>query len=312
MTSAARIASISLVIFGVMFMNTPLLALDKQAGRDDPGSLSDEELLVLSGQSIAAGEYDTALLLVEEGLRREGERRINYLHLRYNIYNALNDDASLLGAAIDLAGFYSESPKKARDVARISLRLNDPENALEWLGRTVDRGFLDYSDLAYDRVYDPIRSTARFQKLLSVVAERIGLNEPARSITGTTLTGRQISLSELAGKVVLVDFWALYCSPCLVEINNFLEFYPQLSKLDFEILSINLDEDQTAVERFIEKKEITWPVIFSGEAWEDQNRVRYDLKNIPSTWLVDRNGILRASGLAADDLKKAIEELLQE
>lgn len=138
------------------------------------------------------------------------------------------------------------------------------------------------------------------------------MNQPAKEITGRDLDGKAISLTDLEGNVVLVDFWSLYCAPCLEEIENFLEYYPELSEGSFEILSVNLDHDIEKVKKFVEEEQIPWPVLYSGDGWEDENRVKYGLQNIPSYWLIDRQGVLRQVGLEKQQLKSAIDEIVGE
>ena len=119
---------------------------------------------------------------MEIGLKRNDDRRVNLLHLRYAIFQRQHNDKALVAAAIDLAQYYTDSPKKTRDVTHIYLRLNDIENALKWLGVTVNRGFQDYSDLDKNPIYDPLRTSQEFRDLTTQVKNRIALNQQAKEI----------------------------------------------------------------------------------------------------------------------------------
>ncbi len=274
-------------------------------------ALDTEALLMKGVEHLEAENFEDALKLVDIGLKRNDDRRVNLLHLKYAIFQRQHNDKALVAAAIDLAHYYTDSPKKTRDVAHIYLRLNEPKNALEWLRVTVNRGFQDYSDLDKNPIYDPLRTSQEFRDLTTLVRNRIGLNQQAKEISGTSLTGESIKLSDYRGKVVLVDFWASYCLPCMVEIDNFLGYYPELSRGSFEILSINLDDDVGKVKKLVETKQISWPVLYSGDGWDDSNRVNYNLENIPSYWLVDKKGVLRHVGLEGNDLEEAVRTLLR-
>lgn len=127
----------------------------------------------------------------------------------------------------------------------------------------------------------------------------------------TALDGRQVDLSQMKGKVALVDFWATWCGPCVGEIPHVKEAYEQFHSKGFEVVGISFDSDQQALQRFVEREKLPWPQYFDGQAWKNKFGIQYGIAAIPAMWLVDKKGNLRETN-ARDDLKGKVEKLLME
>ena len=91
---------------------------------------------------------------------------------------------------------------------------------------------------------------------------RLSLPGHPMQISGTLLDGKPFDQKSLAGKVVLVDFWATWCGPCVAEIPNVLEQYEKYHAQGFEVVGISLDQDREALEKFVEERKIPWPILF--------------------------------------------------
>jgi thiol-disulfide isomerase/thioredoxin len=124
----------------------------------------------------------------------------------------------------------------------------------------------------------------------------------------TALDGREVDLAKLKGKVVLIDFWATWCMPCLMEIPNMMAAYERLHAKGFEIVSISLDEDKETVTRFIASKKIPWLQCYDRDY---QFAARYGVGPIPAMWLVDKKGNLREFN-GRFMLAEKVEKLLAE
>jgi thiol-disulfide isomerase/thioredoxin len=127
----------------------------------------------------------------------------------------------------------------------------------------------------------------------------------------TALDGREVDLSKLKGKVVLVEFWSTTCGPCIAEMPTVKAVYEKLHERGFEVVAISLDDKETALRRFIKEKELPWPQHFDGKGWENRFAVRYGIFSIPTTWLVDKRGNLRDIN-ARFDLERRVNALLGE
>ena len=108
----------------------------------------------------------------------------------------------------------------------------------------------------------------------------------------TAVDGRKVDLAELRGKVVLVDFWATWCPPCVEDVPGLVETYEKFKDKGFEIVVISLDSDKGALEKFTTENKMTWPQFFDGQGWDNELAKRYKIQSVPTMWLLDREGKL--------------------
>jgi thiol-disulfide isomerase/thioredoxin len=125
----------------------------------------------------------------------------------------------------------------------------------------------------------------------------------------TAVDGREVDLAKLKGKVVLVDFWATWCGPCVGEIPHVKEAYEKFHKLGFEIVGISLDKDKGTLQSFVQAKEMPWPQYFDGQGWQNKFAQSFGIDSIPAMWLLDRNGAVSDTN-AREDLAGKVEHLL--
>jgi peroxiredoxin len=160
-------------------------------------------------------------------------------------------------------------------------------------------------ELGGDSTPEPARQMA--QKAL-VNLERIG--SPV-DFNFTALDGRRVKLADLRGKVVLVDFWATTCVPCVREMPDLKQLYEKHHTIGLEIVGISLDSDKTALTRFIEKEKIPWPQFYDPAGATNRFAVQYGVSGIPVMWLLDKHGVLRQLD-ARDNQEAKVEALLKE
>ena len=123
-----------------------------------------------------------------------------------------------------------------------------------------------------------------------------------------TPEGKILSLSSLKGKIVLIDFWASWCSPCRRENPHIVELYKKYKGKDFEIFGVSLDENIAAWKNAIEKDGITWPQVSDLKRWESQVVKDFHIEAIPYSILIDREGKIIVKGLRNDELEIRIME----
>lgn len=124
------------------------------------------------------------------------------------------------------------------------------------------------------------------------------------------LAGKPLSVANYKGKVVLIDFWATWCGPCVGELPNVLKTYQNYHGKGFEIIGISLDQDKTKLKSFIADKNITWQQFFDGKGWENELAVKYGVNSIPATYLLDGEGKIIGKDLRGPSLDEAVNKAL--
>ena len=127
----------------------------------------------------------------------------------------------------------------------------------------------------------------------------------------TAVDGSEVDVSKLRGKVVLIDFWATWCGPCIAELPNVLKAYEELHPQGFEIIGISLDQDKSKLEAFVKERGMSWPQYFDGKGWENDLSTRYGIRSIPAMWLVNKKGMVVSTN-AREGLAAEVKKLLAE
>jgi peroxiredoxin len=127
----------------------------------------------------------------------------------------------------------------------------------------------------------------------------VQVGDEAPNFTLRDLAGNVISLSQLRGKVVLLNFWATWCGPCRVEMPAMEQLYRTLPRGEFEILAVSTDPQGAAVTRpFQREMGLTFPILHDSEY---RVGLTYGARSIPITFMVDRRGIVRQKIFGARD-----------
>jgi thiol-disulfide isomerase/thioredoxin len=149
------------------------------------------------------------------------------------------------------------------------------------------------------------------QAMIARNAETAKLKSAPLDLKFTALDGAEVDLAKMRGKVVLIDFWATWCGPCVKEIPNVVEAYEELHPKGFEVIGISLDQDKAKLEAFIKEKGMAWPQYFDGKGWQNEISSRFGIQSIPAMWLVDKKGMLVSTNARAN-LEDEVEKLLAE
>ena len=208
-----------------------------------------------------------------------------------------------------------------------------PGDAWLHMGLAYDKlGRHDEADIAYQQLVDhpeygsrPFAKTAK--RILALDKEsrngeipsnrfQMGspdklLGKPAIDFQVKDVNGADLSLEKYRGKIVLLDFWAVWCAPCRAETPHLKSAYEEFKNREFEIIGISLDHEKSELLAYIEEQEIAWPQ-YLNEAGENDVAQKYKVMAIPQTFLIDHEGVIRKANLRGHALEPAIAELLQE
>jgi thiol-disulfide isomerase/thioredoxin len=129
-------------------------------------------------------------------------------------------------------------------------------------------------------------------------------------ITGITLDGRKVSLSDYKGKVVLVDFWATWCGPCMKEMPNVYENYVKYHSSGFEVLAISLDRDMADLQKFMLEKNPPWVVLADEHPSNPPSMAsKYGVRAIPTMLLIGRDGRVLDANCRGERLAVKLAEI---
>lgn len=122
--------------------------------------------------------------------------------------------------------------------------------------------------------------------------------------------GKPLSVANYKGKVVMIDFWATWCPPCRGEVPNVVATYQKYHDKGFDIIGVSLDSDKQKLLDFTQQHNMTWRQYFDGQGWDNKLAVKYGIRSIPMTYLLDGNGKIIGKNLRGQELTDAVATAL--
>lgn len=204
--------------------------------------------------------------------------------------------------------------EKTDDVAQILLMkamlfaqvLDDDEKAKPLLEQ-VKR---DYPDTKPGKNVDQILENMSKQAEAKKIRRSLKEGTKFPDFEEKDLDGKALSIANYKGKVVLVDFWATWCGPCVGELPNVLKAYEANHAKGFEIIGISLDQDEKKLRDFIKDRKMPWQQFFDGKGWGNKLAAKYGVNSIPATYLLDGEGKIIGKDLRGDALSEAVTKAL--
>ena len=136
--------------------------------------------------------------------------------------------------------------------------------------------------------------------------------QTAADLTLPDLNGKMVSLSELKGKVVLIDFWASWCGPCIHNNPKLVKLYNKYHGKVLEIYGISLDEDMDSWKKAVRHDRLAWVQVIDDRGWDAASASKYGVDMIPSSFLIDRQGVIRSVNAEGPELENSVRDLLKD
>ncbi len=210
--------------------------------------------------------------------------------------------------------FEAHKSEKTEDVARILLLkasvygelLQDNEKAAEILNRIKT----EFPDVPLAKRVDDLLEALQSQAKSRKIQKSLSPGNPFPEFSVTDLEGKPLSLAAMKGKVVLIDFRATWCGPCVAELPHVLKAYQKHRAQGFEIIGVSLDKDKAQLLSFLAREKLTWPQHLDGQEPNTSLATNYGIESIPSTFLLDRNGKIIGKNLRGEALEAAVAKAL--
>jgi len=220
------------------------------------------------------------------------------------------------------------------DALNAALAIEKPERWAEAVARlaktTKDKDIKTIALLTLGQLHlatqKPSEATVEFKAVLALEPEKelaavargylyeiehLQVGKPAPEFTTKTVDGREVSLKSLRGKAVLLDFWATWCGPCVVEIPHLKEAAEKLSGKPFEILAVSLDDERVMLTATIEQRKLPGIQTWDPTSWDEHPvRTLYNVQQLPTWYLIDAGGVIRARDPLGKKLIPAVERVL--
>lgn len=280
-------------------------ALDnfKKADKQDGGHCAACQRQMIK-YGIELGDWKTAELAGEEMVAEAADDRARYMaHYQLGVV------------------YLREGQRKHKD-EYFTRAHEEAVKALPEHVKFAEAVLLDGQALAY--LHQDAAAKARFEEYLTLKPEgdpsrqrvqryvenpELARARMAPPFAVTTLDGKVVSMDELAGKVVLIDFWATWCGPCRESVPHIRDVAKQFQGQPLVILSVSLDKDQTKWKEFIAKNGMTWAQYYDG-GFTGPMSTMFNVQAIPHTFTIDADGVLQEERIGDASIEGKIKKLV--
>jgi peroxiredoxin len=184
--------------------------------------------------------------------------------------------------------------------------LNDYPKATEELQQVKT----EFPGTADARKVDPILASFADDEAAKKIQDALAVGTQFPNFTVQDLQGKPLSVANDKGKIVLIDFWATWCEPCVEEMPNVEKLYQQDHDKGFDIIGVSLDQQKAKLTSFIKENNMAWPQYFDGKGGDSVLVKQYGIETIPATFLLDKDGKIIGKDLRGDALDHAVAAAL--
>ncbi len=232
-----------------------------------------------------------------------GREGVELLRIQAGLVNAQRNPEQIPAVTAEVDRFIEANPghEVAAPMLLALAEINpDPEQQVAGYQRVAEAfPNTDYGKMAADKIR---------------TADAIG--KPFELAFEDAITGERVAMEDLRGKVVMIDFWATWCGPCVAEMPELKALYAKYKDRGVEFIGVSLDQpaDQgglDALKAFVDEHDVPWPQYYQGKGWESEFSRGWGINAIPAQFIVDAEGNLRAMD-ARGRLEHWIERLLAE
>ena len=241
-----------------------------------------------------------AARLQDPNLSEDDRLELRMRQLQRGTDKETNAIANLAEVEKSARSLQKEFPKRP-EVASLLLSV-----AQGWVDNNeTEKGRALAREIVESAVDEELKSNA--QELLKKL-ERVGklLNLKFKAVDG-----RDVDVQQMKGRVVLLDFWATWCGPCMAELPKVKAVYEKLHPKGFDIVGISFDREKADLEKVVAKQKMPWPQYFEEREEGKKLGDEFGITGIPTMWLLDKKGILRELN-AREGLEEKVEKLLAE
>ena len=268
--------------------------------------------------------YETpekAIKALEKGLQQHADNE-RFFHLYRYVYRALARLYIEVGREKDVDNLVNrfKSTMKPDDLQAhfdlgTMLKMANRDKEVLAVFEKLEKRYPD-NDYVLDelaRIHEELGNSelaGEYRRKADPMSEAIG--KVVSDFSATDLDGKPISLQQYRGKVLLLDFWAVWYGPCIGEMPNVKRVYDTYKDQGFDVIGVSLDTDETRLRNYLKKNNIPWRQIFSGKKWKSPLAQQYHIQTIPAPWLIARDGTLISREAKGVKLERLVVEALRD